>query len=270
MKDAKLSFLVFKIIQKWVLQILAKCAILSIGRGNMKYIISTDEKDRIELDDTNITVSNGCVSINVSNRTIHGTSIKSILESIINKKYAYRIIACEDIKDAHGNVIVKKGEKGGYVSSNKNLSQKGSCWIYGDAQVLGDAKVLGDAQVRDNAKVINGSIVADNAEVYDDATVFNSSVVAGNAQVYGRAQVFNDAKVLDNAQVYDNARVFNSSIVAGNAEVYDHAQVFNSAQVLDNAEVYRNGQVFNSTIVRGNDEVRERITFNNYMDEIIR
>ncbi len=81
----------------------------------------------------------------------------------------HRIKALKDF----GNV--KKGEPGGYVESEHNLSQEGDCWVYG------------------------------NAEVYDNARVFGNAEVCGNAEVYGNAEVFGNAWVCGNAEVCGNA-----------------------------------------------------------------
>ena len=51
----------------------------------------------------------------------------------------HRIKALKDF----GNV--KKGELGGYVESEHNLSQEGNCWVCGNAKVCGDAEVCGNA-----------------------------------------------------------------------------------------------------------------------------
>ena len=48
---------------------------------------------------------------------------------------------------------IEKGEVGGYIASEKNLSQYGDAWVYGDARVYGNARVYGDAEVSGNAEV---------------------------------------------------------------------------------------------------------------------
>lgn len=53
----------------------------------------------------------------------------------------YRIKALRDFGD------VKKGDIGGYVESERNLSHGGICWIYGLVLVCGDACVYGHARV---------------------------------------------------------------------------------------------------------------------------
>ncbi len=44
---------------------------------------------------------------------------------------------------------VAAGDLGGYVESEKNLSQYGTAWVSGNAWVYGDACVSGDALVQD-------------------------------------------------------------------------------------------------------------------------
>ena len=95
---------------------------------------------------------------------IYKKSWKYIL--IKNDNYLYRI---KSLKNFYN---VRKGEIGGYIGGYHNLSQKGNCWIYNDAQVFS------------------------NAQVYENTSVF------GYVQIYGDAQVFGNAIVSKNAKVY--------------------------------------------------------------------
>ncbi len=58
---------------------------------------------------------------------------------------------------------VKKGNTGGFVESEENLSQDGLCWIYDEAKVLAGAKVYYDACVCDNAEIKGIALVYDDA-----------------------------------------------------------------------------------------------------------
>ena len=49
----------------------------------------------------------------------------------------YQIEALRDFSD------VKKGEKGGYIEREDNLSQEGNCWVSGDAWVYDKLKLTG-------------------------------------------------------------------------------------------------------------------------------
>ena len=102
----------------------------------------------------------------------------------------YRIQALRDIPD-----VVKRGELGGYVTSESNLSHEGDCWVGGNAQIRGEAEV------------------SDNAQV------------SGKALVFGNARVFGSAHVFGNAGIRDNARVF------GYARISDYAQVYKKQEV---------------------------------------
>lgn len=84
----------------------------------------------------------------------------------------HRIEALRDFND------VKKGDKGGFIEKEDNLSQNGNCWIYNDAKVCSLAKVYGDAKVYGNAKV------------YGEAMVYGEADVCGNAEVCGDMEVY--------------------------------------------------------------------------------
>jgi len=58
-----------------------------------------------------------------------------------NGKVLYRIQALKDFGS------VKKGDLGGWIESEKNLSQDGSCWVFDQARVFGQALIFGQAQV---------------------------------------------------------------------------------------------------------------------------
>jgi carbonic anhydrase/acetyltransferase-like protein (isoleucine patch superfamily) len=68
-------------------------------------------------------------------------------------------------------LCVKIGDFGGWVESEKNLSQSGNAWVSGNAQVSGDARVSGDAQVFGDARVFDNARVSGNARVFDNARV---------------------------------------------------------------------------------------------------
>ena len=83
----------------------------------------------------------------------------------------YRIKATTDFGD------VKKGELGGYIEKDGNLSHLGNSWVTDNARVTDDAMVSGNARVSDNARVTDDARVSGNARVSDNARV------SGNARV---------------------------------------------------------------------------------------
>ena len=57
------------------------------------------------------------------------------------------------IRALKGFGCVKAGDLGGWLESEKNLSQDGLCWVSGNAGVYGDARVSGNAMVSGNALI---------------------------------------------------------------------------------------------------------------------
>ena len=76
----------------------------------------------------------------------------------IEGKILYQI---EALKDFAG---VKSGDLGGYIESEKNLSQDNDAWVFGNAEVFGDAEVHGNAWVHGNAEGFGDAEVYGNAQ----------------------------------------------------------------------------------------------------------
>lgn len=77
----------------------------------------------------------------------------------VSGRTLYRIEAVRDFAN------VKKGDRGGYVESEENLSHEGTCWVYDNACVYGNACVLDDARVSGTARVLGNVCVLGNAKI---------------------------------------------------------------------------------------------------------
>ena len=84
---------------------------------------------------------------------------------------------------------IEKGEIGGYVASENNLSQSGDAWVSGNARVYGNAKVSGNAEVYGNAEVSGNAKVSGNAEVSGNADyiVFKNTWSSGRYFTYTKS-----------------------------------------------------------------------------------
>ena len=121
-------------------------------------------------------------------------------ESIsFNGKTLYRIEAVIDFSNNFSDV--KKGQKGGFIESEYNLSHEGDSWVYDDAKVYDNAEVFGNAKVFDDAKVFGNAEVFGNANVSDNACVIENSFVKGNAKINGHAMISGNAIVCGNANI---------------------------------------------------------------------
>lgn len=87
----------------------------------------------------------------------------------------YRIQALRDFSD------VKKGDLGGFVESEENLSQMGDCWIYDMAQAVEKSMVVGDACLRDCSKMYGSSLLKDKAQLRGSARMYQYSCLEDNA-----------------------------------------------------------------------------------------
>ena len=160
-----------------------------------------------------------------------------LTEESINycNKTLYRI---ESLKDFS---IVKKGDKGGYIEKEDNLSQEGDCWISDNAKVFDSAVVSGNAKVYGNAKVCG------NTKVFGDAYVYGNALVYNNAVIYGKAEVFSDAVVYDKVRVFDDAYVCGKVIVCGNAQVCGNAEIKNNSDYIVFKNWWSSGRHFTWT-----------------------
>lgn len=155
---------------------------------------------------------------------------------------------------------VKRGDLGGWIGSEKNLSQEGNCWVFDDAKVYGNAKVYENAEI------------AENAQVYGDAEVYGRAMIYGNAKVIWDAQVYDRADVSENAIVYGDAEVYGSAMVRGEAQVHGDAIVCGDALVEGDAEIYE-GEIYESRSRRGrmlkeSEDESSRYKYTIYVDGV--
>ena len=125
----------------------------------------------------------------------------------------HRIRALKDFNN------VKKGDLGGFIEKEENLSHEGDCWVYGEAEVFGNAQVREDARIYDRAEVYGEAQVYGNAGITDDAQVYGDACVGAEAQVYGNAKVYGYASVGGCASVFGDAKVKGRAVVEGDSEI---------------------------------------------------
>ena len=106
-----------------------------------------------------------------------------------NIKGLYRVKALKDFG------YVKKGDIGGYVQNEHNLSHEGYCWAY------------------------------DNAKVYNEARIYGNSEISGCAVIDGNAQIHGDSEVWDYAIIRDNALIYGDSVISGNAFIGGYTEI---------------------------------------------
>lgn len=168
----------------------------------------------------------------------------------------YQVRALRDIP-LHG---VRKGDLGGYIQSQANLSQSGECWVAKEAVVLDSATIEGDALVTENARVygnakVRGTVfVGDTAKVYEDALVEGACLVTRKARIHGFTKLAEDVEVWGGADIAGYTNLSGRVHVYGNAILRGKNSITGKCQIKGDARV-RNVTLSGSVSVRGNAEL---------------
>ena len=150
----------------------------------------------------------------------------------------YRIRALRDFND------VKKGDLGGYIEKEDNLSQDDNCWVYDDAMVIRDARICDNARIYDRvivnglARVFGDAIVSDDAKVFDNAVLKDHAEIFDNAEIYGNSMVSDSAKVFDYVRICDNTTVEGKSTISGKAKVHGNAKICGCSTIFGDADIF--------------------------------
>ena len=94
---------------------------------------------------------------------------------------------------------VQKGDLGGWIESEKNLSHDGDCWISSNGKVFDNGEVSG------NGRIFGNSWVYGNGRVFGDGEVSGNGKLSGDGSIYGdeiiSGRVFGNAKIGFNAYI---------------------------------------------------------------------
>ena len=78
---------------------------------------------------------------------------------------------------------VKKGDMGGWIENEKNLSQEGDCWIGEGVKLHDNVRVYGDAQVMGNLSVCGSIYIGQQASVNADGIIMSSGSIIGQTLI---------------------------------------------------------------------------------------
>jgi carbonic anhydrase/acetyltransferase-like protein (isoleucine patch superfamily) len=135
-------------------------------------------------------------------------------ESIVHEGVTlYRIKALKDFGR------VKKGDLGGFIEKESNLSHDGDCWVGGIAKVYNEACVFERARV------------GEFAQVYDFARI------GGRSSVFGSAKIYEFANIGGHTYIYGNCQVLGHVVIGGRASVCDYANLSGFILVYEKATV---------------------------------
>lgn len=178
-------------------------------------------------------------------------------EKKFNNATIRRIRALKDFGE------VKKGDVGGWIGGENNLSHYQNCWVHDDAIVVGSAKVSSNVQIRHSATVHGYATVSGTVEVCNESEVSGRVFIMDNARVLKKSKVFGNARVQGNAILDgDEVHVYGSSSISGNARVCDNAKVLGTASIGEDSILMDNVLVLGNSKVKGTVKVHSNAVIN--------
>lgn len=138
------------------------------------------------------------------------------------KIFVRRIQAIRNIEDKDGNIVAKKGEKGGFVQSQNNLSVFGGAWVKDEAVICDEAVVYQDGLAAERALVFHYGSVSGHAKVLGDSCLFEKGVISGMAQMKGKSKL------------HGHAKVYGSAVLDGEADVAAFYEICGDQKISEN------------------------------------
>ncbi len=126
---------------------------------------------------------------------------------LIKENDYYRIKALKNFQLITGEVI-RKGDFGGCVRGEQNLSQEGNCWISYYAGAFGRSRVIDNAVMKDFSRAFDNSTVSGNVIMEDYSLTRDNATVSGNVVMKDFSWAKGDSIITENAvlQAYQHIK----------------------------------------------------------------
>lgn len=149
---------------------------------------------------------------------------------LLNDEYHYALTSSDKVVKVYrikairsfGNIC--RGDLGGFVQSEQNLSQEGDCWVADNAKVYENARIIGSVLV-DKDACINGNvyIYGTNGPIHiSDYTEITGNTIIGN----DTPNAYSSIKISGNTQISGNTKILSirniiirDSIIFGDTEI---------------------------------------------------
>lgn len=157
----------------------------------------------------------------------------------VDGRKLHRIVAARDIPE----INVQEGDLGGYIESERNLSHRGTCWVF-EGKVYENASVTGGATVR-----------GEKVRIHNNASITDGFVAYDSAHLYGNFRGSGCAKICDYASAGGKTIQKGSSYIGGSANIKDcivsgDAMVRGQTVAIQGTE-FRGGTTYGGTFVGG-------------------
>ena len=157
------------------------------------------------------------------------------IEMAWNDHTLHRIESLKDFTLINGKEV-RKGDLGGWVESENNLSQEGLCWIYDECKMY------------------------ENAGRSENSIGYGSSQQHGNSQQYGNSQQFGDSRQYRNSRQYGNSIQYGNSMQSensrqyGNSMQYGNSKQFGCSQQYEDSKQCGDSQQYGDSMQFGNSK----------------
>lgn len=178
------------------------------------------------------------------------------------------------LKDFDG---VKKGDLGGWVESEGNLSQEGNCWIYDNAKVYDSSRISNDAKIYDNVIVHGSSIVTNHSSIRNDTKIRDSSIfrnvtiedratilastITGNVKISGKCAILN-------SKVYDDVVISGKISLSKGTRVRDNSKIYGSGSIR-NSHIYENAKIKGCDFYISNGDIKNSRDFISFSGGVV-
>ena len=170
----------------------------------------------------------------------------------------YRIRALKDFDTIYKPV--QKGDLGGWIASERNLSQEGRCWVfeecmmygesrrtehsvgYGHSQQYGCSEQHGNSKQSGYSQQYGHSQQYGYSHQYEHSEQYGYSQQTGRSQQYGHSQQYGTSEQYGRSRQYDHSQQHGSSEQCGLSQQYghseqcEHSQQYGSSQQCGNSK----------------------------------
>lgn len=133
----------------------------------------------------------------------------------------------------------RKNVKGGWVESEENLSQYGSCWICPKTVVIENARVEGDATISNSHiggdVVVTGSATVQKSVLMGSGSIHGENLLRGVGLTEGSSMYINGENRLENVRVEGTLVISHSGLSVNKCSFFGENKLFSNGK-LENSE----------------------------------
>ena len=178
-----------------------------------------------------------------------------------NRVKVYQIRALRDIY-LKGKLIVKAGERGGFVESESNLSHEGSCWLFDKSRAIEQSMVRENAILRDNATVSGNAIIQGNATMIDFSSLRQRATLMDEAIMSKNASLVEDSAALGESVLTDDCCAGGSVLINGNSYIGGKAKLSGQDVCLTDCRILNNATINGKHVIMQKVTVADNVFIN--------